>query len=345
MSRLIEVLASDGSQLGVTEKTIYGDHQQIGVGGAELALLTLCREWSRMGYEVILYNNPREVGVSEFAQKQIREFDLHKEHDILVAYRSPNHNVIAANAQQKIWWSCDQATIGNFKQFSSFVDEIVVISPYHKEFFEKTYGITNPIVIDLPVRIDEYINKNIEKIHNRVIFTSVPARGLNNLWRIWPLLQKEIPGINLVITSDYRLWGTGHAGDPVFRIKWAAHNDFHFLGAIPRQQLVEEQLRAQALVYPCNYDELFCIAVAEAQVAGAYPITPTIGALRSTNMGTLLEWNADDPRGDSAYVDTIKNLLLSSDFENRQKSLQKKAIERFDPRKIAEFWMERIFKI
>ena len=39
----IEILCRDGSPLGVTEKSINGDDGRLGVGGAELALLTLCK--------------------------------------------------------------------------------------------------------------------------------------------------------------------------------------------------------------------------------------------------------------------------------------------------------------
>ena len=43
MGRVIHVLANDGSPLGVTEKSIFGEDGRVGVGGAELALLTMCR--------------------------------------------------------------------------------------------------------------------------------------------------------------------------------------------------------------------------------------------------------------------------------------------------------------
>jgi len=52
----IEILCNDGSPLGVTSKTVWGDNFRIGLGGAELALITLCEAWHERGDEVILYN-------------------------------------------------------------------------------------------------------------------------------------------------------------------------------------------------------------------------------------------------------------------------------------------------
>ena len=49
------------------------------------------------------------------------------------------------------------------------------------------------------------------KIKNRLIFTSVPGRGLDNLLRIYPTIENAIPDVSLAITSDYRLWGAVQA--------------------------------------------------------------------------------------------------------------------------------------
>ncbi|MBC8553819.1 MAG: hypothetical protein H8D23_29770, partial [Candidatus Brocadiales bacterium] len=80
----ISILTNDGSPLGVTSKTIWGDDKQIGVGGAELGLLTLCEEWTKLGYNVTLFNNPREFGVSPFEQRNIDTFDPDEDRDILI---------------------------------------------------------------------------------------------------------------------------------------------------------------------------------------------------------------------------------------------------------------------
>ena len=92
----IDVLCTDGSPLGVSYKTIWGDKWQIGVGGAELALLTLCEMWTQAGHIVTLYNDPRELNASPFEQRNTSDFIPNENRDILIVFRSPNQKAIVA---------------------------------------------------------------------------------------------------------------------------------------------------------------------------------------------------------------------------------------------------------
>lgn len=338
----IDILCNDGSPLGVTSRTIWGDKFRVGVGGAEYGLLTMAEEWTKAGHTVRLYNDPKEKDASPFEQLPVYSYNPSDDRDVIIVFRSPNLRVIPSNGL-KIWWSCDQQTIGNFADFSKAVDKIVCISPYHAKYFNDRYGITNTTVIDLPVRLDDFEGLKFDRVKNRIIFTSVPARGLENMLRIYRILKREKPEVAMTITSDYRLWGVD-ASNEHFRVKWMHETDVRYLGAIPRGKLLEEQLQADLLVYPCSYDELFCIAVAEAQCAGAYPVTSSIGALETTNMGKLLFVDANNPACDRLYVDTVLELLSD---RNRLEVLRTKnkfdARNRFSPENVLAQWDKEIF--
>lgn len=338
----IDILTSDGSQRLVTSKTIWGDRWQVGVGGAELALLTMCEEWTRRGDTVRLYNDPREPN-DLFEQLPIKEFIPGENRDILIVFRSPNPKGIPAKGL-KVWWSCDQFTNGNFANFAKYMDRIVVISPFHAQYFNAQYGISNVIVSDLPVRVSDYPQVRPKKVHRRFLFSSVPERGLDQLWRMWPMICEAIPDAHVVITSDYRLWGTNAPLNERFKVRWMGRDNFVFLGAVPRARLIEEQLKAEIMAYPCIYDELFCIAVAEAQYAGVYPITTNPGALPTTNMGTVVNWNALDSRGDALFVELLANTLNNPAFPGAVEALQQKAAQRFHPDTILDFWAKEIFR-
>jgi len=338
----IEILCTDGSPLGVTSKTVWGDSGRIGVGGAELALITMCEEWTKAGQEVVLYNNPVEFGVSPFQQRNLASFNPQDDRDVLIVFRTPNDLAILSNGL-KVWWSTDQYTRMNFAAFAPYVDKIVCISPYHCNYFHDTYGIPNAVYIDLPVRVNEYAIP-LEKIENRFIFTSVPDRGLVNLHRMWKRIVQEVPSASLVITSDYRLWGADSPRNDRHRMTWLDRGNFNFLGAVDRKRLIEEQLKAEIMLYPCNYEELFCIAVAEQMVAGGYPITSAKGALRSTNMGMILDVDADDPHNDALFVDAALDLIQNRKLLLKQQEMVKeKALERFHPDVILKQWDEEIF--
>jgi glycosyltransferase involved in cell wall biosynthesis len=330
--------ASTSSQNGVTPSDLYGKNDRIGVGGSEYALLTLCEAWHKRGDEVTLYNNPkRNDGL--FEQRTTDSFDKNAERDILIVNREPNEKAHDANGK-RIFFSCDQYTIGDFRTFALEVEKVVGISLFHVEHLKYQYNINEAIFIDLPVRSWEYETK-LEKVKNRLIFTSVPERGLELLAKIWPQLLERVPDISLVITSDYRLWGCISPLNEQHVARFIGAKGVTFLGAVPRERLIKEQLLAQIHLYTNTYDELFCISVAESQVAGVLPITSDIGALATTNMGILIHGNPADNL--DAFVEKTVESLQNKSLEAIQFQLSQKAKDRFSIDRILREWDERVF--
>lgn len=335
----IHIIANDGSPLGVMYKDIWGDGNRVGVGGAESKLLEMCKAWHDAGHNIMLYNNPLEYYGSPFPQEKLIHFNPKEDRDILIIFRSPNVRAEEAKGK-KVWWSCDQRTVGDFREFATKVDKIVTISQYHSDFFRVTYGIKNATVIDLPVISSDYDETpDVEKKPNSLLFCSVPDRGVEALAEILPLVREKI-NFTVDITSGYSLW-TGGTDDMngAYKIKFARMNNVTFHGAIPRRRLIEIQKQSQILAYPCVYDELFCIAVAETQYAGVYPMTSDYGALETTNMGYILPGNPRDGVWQVRFADAIVNLLTHPEtLKARQDEVQKKARERFDIKNILLKW-------
>lgn len=340
----IHILTTDGSPLGVTLKDLWGEgNRGIGLGGSEYALMTMCEEWHKAGHELVLYNNPMTANGSPFEQRGISTFDPNENRDVLIIFRSPSPRSYGAKGL-KVWWSCDQETIGNFAEFAGTVHKIVCISPRHAQYFRERYGIQNTTVIDIPVRISDFDNLfSMVKIPNRLIFTSVPGRGLDNLLRIFPAIQQAIPDASLAITSDYRLWGVP-ASNEQFIYRWSGKPNTIYFGALPRIRYLEELMKSQITLYPCNYDELFCVSIAESQYAGSYPITSACGALPTTNMGMVIDTpNPDFPQSDRLFIDATIGLLQDTErLEKAQFGTYLKASERFSPTRILEEW-DKVF--
>jgi glycosyltransferase involved in cell wall biosynthesis len=110
-----------------------------------------------------------------------------------------------------------------------------------------------------------------------------------------------------------------------------------FLGAVSRPQLVQEQLKADLLTFPCNYDELYCYAVVESGIAGAFPITTPIAALNTTNLGVFATREQ--------FADTvIKTLLLPrEELAKLQKAVRGASFIRFSPERILKEWDTKVF--
>lgn len=340
----IDIICNDGSPLQVTEKSIYGEDGRMGVGGAELALLTMCRAWQMYGNKVTLYNNPNIPGASTFEQRAIDVFDPSEDRDILIIFRSPNHRAADAKGY-KVWWSCDQATVGDFKEFSQSVQKIVTISPRHSKFFNQQYGITNTIHIDLPVRTWEY-KEPVTKIPKRCIFTSMPDRGAIQLNEIWPRIHAQVPSASLVITSDWRLWVDWATEDMIrnYKLAFSRLPNVTYRAAVNRKELIQIQMEAAVHLYPCIYDELFCISVAESQVAGAYPITSDCGSLSTTNMGMVIHGDAKDARWQDTFVQNAVEILQDDErLQKKQEWIREVSMKRFSLERVLEQWDSKVF--
>ena len=336
----IDILCGSGSTNSVHYSDIFGKNGRIGVGGAELGLLTMCEGWHKKGHHVTLYNNPRHND-GLFEQRAVASFDKNENRDVLIAFREPTSKIYKSKGM-KVFWSCDQYTIGDFRHFSQFVDKVVTISPFHSSYFSNRYGIGTSISIDLPVRTWEY-KKVLPKEKNRLIFTSVPDRGLEFLAHMWPKLAYRLPDISLVITSDYRLWGSFSPNNDGYVRRFLHTGNVQFLGAVPRERLVEEQMKAQVHLYPCSYEELFCIACAESQVAGVLPITTAVGALSTTNSGIIINGKPSEQNTQEEMINKTVEYLSKDGLPEIQKSLRENAIERFGIENIMKQWDEKVF--
>lgn len=340
----IDLICNDGSPLGVTPDLIWSR----GVGGAELAMMTWGKVMAQRGHEITIYNNPKAPGDHEGVRyANLSKFDMRHPRDALVVFRSPNHRLEPrfSTAKRVIWWSCDQYTVGDFKAFSERVDVIVTISPFHRAYHEHYWKIPRGkmVVIDLGVDGIDYAQE-VEKVPNRLIFCSIPDRGLTQLRAAWPLIRKDVPDASLVITGDLTLWGAS-SGNQIHRLEWSAEEGVNFRGAIPRRELIQEQLAAEIHAYPCIYEELFCLSVAECQVAGAFPVTSDVGALRTTNRyGVQISGDPRTPAFTKQIAERVVSLLTSERnyLENQIPRMRQAAAKRFDWNVVARQWEQLI---
>jgi len=342
---IIHVLTVGGSPKDITSDYIYSR----GVGGAELALMSWAEIMQQRGHEVTIYNQTQgyEHVKNGVNYKLDIGFNPDHERDILISFRGPQEIAKRAKFKKHIGWSCDQFTAGDYIDWYQTVNDLVVISPFHKLDHLQRYG---PIaqkakIIDLGVRTWEYedlyqiskigVAQPIKKIPYQFIYCSVPDRGLNQLANIWPSVKGKYPQATLIITSDYTLWGAKEPFNIPFKLRFAGMSGVSFVGNVNRNDLVRYQLESEIQLYPCIYDENFCIANAECQVAGAFTITTNQGALETTNFtGAKIPTSAFD----SQFMQFIDWFYGLDERESVHAYIREKALERFNWNKIAEDW-------
>lgn len=334
----IRVLTVSGSPKNISGETLHGR----GVGGAELALITWAELLVKAGHEVRIYNQTEtnqpiiSNGVEYLPDNFFRPDEYS---DILVSFRGPQQVALVSKYGKHIGWSCDQFTAGDYIDWYHNVDQMVLISEFHKQDHITRYGQalveSKAKVLDLGVRDWEYTIR--EKKPYQFIYCSIPDRGLEKVAVLWPRIKAQLPDSSLIITSDYTLWGASDPLNMQYKIMFAGMPGVKFVGNVVREQLVNYQSESEIQFYPCNYPENFCIANAECQVAGCFTITSATGALATTNF-----------TGAHVYGDDNNYINAVTEFYNLPKEAQNgimnnaraKAIQRFGWLTIAQKWNE-----
>ena len=297
-----------------------GDFEGKGVGGAEASLILLCRELVKLGYIVDIYNNNNIQGNYHGVNyNHISNYHPDEYADIFILFRSSYEYLQFVNSPLKIFWSCDQYTSNDWGiAIIPYIHKVIAISDYHKDYLLKHYSFRKEdiYVLDLGVNKEDYLN-SLPKQKGKLIYCSVPRRGLVYLKDIFPKIREQVPYAELYITSDYRLWGA-EALSEEFTAVFGTMEEVHYLGKIPRSELIYHQLTSELMIYPCDYDENFCISAMECISAGTPPITTLIGALETTvsNTGVLIKGLPKELRYQEQFISETVRLLKDDNARN-----------------------------
>ena len=183
---------------------------------------------------------------------------------------------------RKIWW-CHQATDRPFIWEGSRIarrlaDDVVTLSQFHQRDFARALGIEST-VIGYGIWHDEV--QSAEKDPARLVYCSVPYRGLELVAELFPLIRQEIPEASIAVCSSMATWGRGEEDTQYQALfdRLAQMPGVILRGAVAQPALWQELARASVFFYPCTYEETYCMAMDEAMAHGCVPVIPAIGAL------------------------------------------------------------------
>lgn len=315
------------------------------LGGSESSVVYMARELARGGHEVTVvskcpesYGNFEGVNYRNFTSlKDFVKFSRQNNFDVFLALRDIEVFFFPLKAKVKIWMGPDDFSPLYQKPFPlnvlgrlifwilggvvrKKVDCFFTVSLWQKDMAQKFTRIPDVyfFVTKNGVNLPYFENKNINREKYRLIYTSVPERGLDVLLEIFPLIKKEIPQAELYVFGCFDYWRRSDLQDAkIFgRLyeKARATAGVHLIGAVSQNQLAEELLRSRLLVYPSHpapkfdfFAETSCIAALEAQAAG----TPVVASAR----GALTESVRD---GETGIL--INGQLFSDEFKLKFKS-------------------------
>jgi len=181
------------------------------------------------------------------------------------------------------------------------LEKIVGVSNYHinehiKPLFE-TLGYTPQQIntyihsIDNAIDLNDYnIDIRVDKIKNRLIWTSSPDRGLKLILDNWDDWRQQIPDLTLEICCPpYAVNWFGFDVDKLEGVNWQGNR-------CPND-LKREIQKAEYWVYASNYTETYCISALEMMLGNVKIITNGAGNIKNLvndKRGTIVGIDADE---------------------------------------------------
>ena len=190
---------------------------------------------------------------------------------------------------------------------NNVLHKVVTVSEYAKEELIKTSVIKSEQIVVInncinPLQPVENKFNNINKV--KLIHTSTASRGMKMLL---DSLQYVTEDFELNIFNDFY-------PDKPHDYNMNAVNDprVNFYGKTPRKTLYKFLEESHIFAYPLSeFDETFCISLAEAMSAGCYSVITDRSALRDISLGygTILNYETITPEiYGKALNEAIKNI-------------------------------------
>jgi len=255
------------------------------LGGSEASMILYAQEFARLGHEVTIFT-PSMARTRTLGGVTWRDFwGIHgHEFDVAIALRFPDA-LTAVLAPVRVVYCCDPEVpkLPDFYRTGN-LQLVVTISEHQKDRFQQEHPIPEELymVSNAGITYSDYVGKGIDKVRGRCIYCSVPARGLYSLAELWPAIRKKVPWATLHITGGFELWGMDIpiAKQPALE-KIIGLEGVTYLGVLPREELIREQLESEVLLLPGAVDspEMCCISAMECAAAGNALIVTDVGAL------------------------------------------------------------------
>lgn len=329
------------------------DSVKTGIGGSEEAVINMGNQLTKLGYHVTVYNQIFEA--KQFNGVWYRPWYEYNQNDLwdyLIGWR--NVELFEANhrAKRKYLWLHDLINPDDYTEARlKNIDKIIVLSEYHKEplkhlpaeqFFVTSNGVDVSLFNGPQPKRDPY----------KMIWTSSYDRGLEHLLNFWPEILRKYPKATLHICYG---WGGFDAqwGNNPERMAWkraitekmARLEGVYELGRISHKEVAQEMLSSNIWPYSSTWLETNCITALKAQIAGAIPVSTTLGALNETvKYGIKVDADLTTDEGRRRYFNALLDTLSKvGEFEEQRTLMRTTIATQYSWEAIAKTWDVQLF--
>jgi predicted O-methyltransferase YrrM/glycosyltransferase involved in cell wall biosynthesis len=192
---------------------------------------------------------------------------------------------------------------------------VLCLTNWHVELFLKTFSQFKDRAEAFSYGIDTALFRPNKKIKNSFIYSSFPNRGLLPLLQMWPKIKERIPDAVLNVYSDVNgKWVNNVAKDQmkeIHKILANKPNGVLIHGWVSKKDLAEAWNKSDIWLYPCIFEETFCLTALEAAATKTLAISCPLAALQETidDRGILIEGNPLDKEWQDKTIDKLIEII------------------------------------
>lgn len=337
-----------------------------GLGGSEAAVVYVARELGQLGAQVLVYNEPGEEwgpwqeGVTWWPWYLYDRDGMTC--DLFVAWRRPElANAIPHNCGQAWLWMHDLHAGAEFSQERvRRFDLVRPVSRWAADYLYLVYPWLRPgqVVATANGRDPQVQLRNGDYVQagprgQRLIWTSSPDRGLDNLLRSWAEVLHVAPEAELHVYYGWEVYDRAmrQRGNPAIMRSFkeevqrlAEQPGVHWHGRVGRAELAEAWEKTDVWAYPTEFLEVSCISAMNACAAGVAVVTSHNGALPETlgDVGIQLRGPAGGVHYQRRFTGYLANVLTEPEEWRRAAAGGPAQAKGKTWAAVAAEWMERI---
>lgn len=289
-----------------------GTWETSGIGGSEYCVIKLADYLDTAGYDVTITGDVKDgnwYGVKYTHHTNLKQGD---HYDVVIAINYIHYHKhleeLNITFDKNIFWLHNEEPfrwykgeeIEDIKGELDKIDVIVGVSKFHANIIKSKFKAlsytphkndTYIRSIDNAIDLNDYKNvPNVERIKNRIIWSSSPDRGLKLILDNWVDWRQQIPDLTLEIFCPP--YAVGWFKTDVSRLDGVRWN-----GNVSPNRLKMEIAKSEYWIYASDYIETYCISALEMMVGGVKIVTTGTGNIKNLigngDRGLICDMNPD----------------------------------------------------
>jgi glycosyltransferase involved in cell wall biosynthesis len=330
-----------------------------GIAGSQEAVIYLSQELVKLGYQVTVFNRCGEMEgeYDGVRYKSVDKLNLQDNFNVFIFHRHwLQPMMMKVKSRKTAVWMHDNPSIlppikdSQRNEFLESFEKLFVLSNFHKSLLPKWIPEEKIFLTRNGINLPDFNISSITRNPKRLIYISDYIRGIEHFLTQWKDVIKEVPDAELHIFYGWQLIDA-LAQSPLIEkfpelknkkeqlLPLMQQTNVYEHGRIGHKQLVKELLKSGIYVYPCHFEEVFCISCVKAQACGCVPVVTAFAALDETvYSGIKIPGAAGDEATNNAFCKAVIDLLKNTEKQEhlRQETLAFK--DSFGWDKVAQQW-------